>query len=229
MNFMWDKNSALRDYSSYTSCKDIFQAVCNEIGKYYQQKGFKYSKSRPKITYKSEEIKLEICFWSSGYNAPENYVLLEIIPSFYSLKLAKLKKQNGQKNDSYILGYPSIFIYPSYSDKLGTVRTKQIFGEDIVRYEDGNSESVLKISNTCNIYGITIEKFLKIIEFIDNQIIYYLNVLENASRLQRFIDESNNLRSYYLKNENLIEYIDITFHNDKEKIICNLKSKLNGI
>jgi hypothetical protein len=47
----WTTNSILINHTqSHTPCKDIFQAVCDEIGAFYSKKGFKYTASRPKIT-----------------------------------------------------------------------------------------------------------------------------------------------------------------------------------
>jgi hypothetical protein len=86
----WTDNKTLLEYSKYTPCNDIFQAVCDEIGKHYvEQHGFTYALARPKITYKNKDFKLDIAFWSSRSNIPADYVNLEIIPIFYDLKVPK--------------------------------------------------------------------------------------------------------------------------------------------
>ncbi len=48
----WTDNEILLNHNETTPCKDIFQAVCDELGKYYSDKGFKYARSKPKLTYK---------------------------------------------------------------------------------------------------------------------------------------------------------------------------------
>ncbi len=65
MSWSGEADSILNNYTPYTSCQEIFQGVCDEIGKYYSMRGFQYTKSRPKITYKDKDIKLQISFWSS--------------------------------------------------------------------------------------------------------------------------------------------------------------------
>ena len=66
----WKEDSILNNYNEYTPCKDIFNAVCDEIAEYYIPKGWKYAKSRPKLTYNDKSVKIEIAFWSSGSNMP---------------------------------------------------------------------------------------------------------------------------------------------------------------
>ena len=58
----WKTNSKLKTYSAYTPTKEIFKAVCDEIAEYYVPKGWKYAKSRPKITYNDKKVKIEIAF-----------------------------------------------------------------------------------------------------------------------------------------------------------------------
>jgi len=64
----WTENKTLLEYSKYTPCQEIFQALCDELGKHYEAKGFKYSRSRPKLTIEKDNIKLVIAFWSSRNN-----------------------------------------------------------------------------------------------------------------------------------------------------------------
>lgn len=203
MDWKWEENSILNDYSPYTPCNEIFHAVCDEIGRYYSAKGFRYAKSRPKITCKDQNIKLDIAFWSSGHNIPGDYVNLEILPAFYSI-------HKNLKN-AYLLGHPAIFIHPLPDRSPGTVQIQQIYGDVIERYEERYSEAILKLSHSCNVYGITTEQFGKIIEFIDHKIIAYLDIIKNKELLIEFIESSNKERSYYLNDSNLKDYIEIAF------------------
>ncbi len=118
----WTENNTLLNYTKYTPCKDIFQAVCDEIGRYYAQFGFSYARSRPKITFKNKDIKLDISFWSSGYNTPGDYVKLEIIPAFYDAK-------STSKNPLFY--HIGLFCQPLMTDNQEFVRILDIFDEII--------------------------------------------------------------------------------------------------
>lgn len=121
----WTDNNTLLAHSKDTPCQEIFQAVCDELGKHYQTKGFKYSRSRPKLTIEEGNIKLVIAFWSSGSNIPGNWVNLEIIPNFYSNQLAKTSKIKG-----LLFGHKGLF-YHKYTDNPKQILVKHIFGEKL--------------------------------------------------------------------------------------------------
>ncbi|TVX91518.1 hypothetical protein [Cohnella terricola] len=226
MSWAEEEEHILNNYSPYTPCQTIFQAVCDELGRYYSNKGFQYAKSRPKITLKDQDLKLQISFWSSGYNTPGEYVNLEIIPSFYSTKLSQKKRAQGQDaKQGYFFGYPTIFNYPLLGREPGTVRVKQIFGDEIERYEEGTTEAVLIHNRNCNVYGITFENFKKILAFIDNQIVPYFNILKDPEKLLSYIEASNRERIYYLNESKFREYTGITFPTMEDHINDALNQK----
>lgn len=103
------KNESIlsRDTAS-AKCSDIFHIVCDELGEYYNKRGFKYPRSRPNLTIKSNDIWLKIAFWSSRSNTAGEYVNLEIIPIFKSISLAKhlsgTKRQDGLTNRITLAG-----------------------------------------------------------------------------------------------------------------------------
>src|SRR5205085_208285 len=97
----------------------------DELGKHYEKKGFKYSRSRPKLTYKDAMLKLEICFWSSGSNWPGERVNLEIVPNFYSNLLAKESKTKG-----FLFSHTALF-YHKYTNDKDKVKVRQIFGDEL--------------------------------------------------------------------------------------------------
>ena len=103
MDWKWAENSILNNTSQYRPCKDIFQAVADELGRYYENKGLKYSHSFPKLVYKDSGIKLEILFASSHSNRKGDYVCFDIFPNFYSVDLKKIG------NKGFILGHVDIF------------------------------------------------------------------------------------------------------------------------
>jgi len=58
----WTENAILSQTGSNHSCGEIFKAVCDEIGYHFKSRGFRYSKSRPKIIYQDKDLKVEIAF-----------------------------------------------------------------------------------------------------------------------------------------------------------------------
>jgi hypothetical protein len=84
---MWPEESILNRYNEYTPCGDIFQAFCNALGQYYERKGMKYSKSRPKIVFNESSIEIELTFNSSRSNMPGRYVAVEPGVSIYDLRV----------------------------------------------------------------------------------------------------------------------------------------------
>lgn len=45
INWIWEENSVLNHMSAYTSPRDIFMAVCHELGRYFALMDAKYTKS----------------------------------------------------------------------------------------------------------------------------------------------------------------------------------------
>jgi len=120
----WTDNKILLEYTRYTPCQEIFQAVCDEIGRHYQNLGFKYSRSTPKLVIENDKIKLEICFWSSRSNIPGEWVNLEILPNFYSLQLKKTSDKKG-----FLFGHTGIFYHKTLEiDAIKTVLEKKYGG-----------------------------------------------------------------------------------------------------
>ncbi len=207
----WTENKTLLNFSEQTPCKEIFQAVCDEIGRHYEHSGFKYSRSRPKLTFKDNEIKLEICFYSSASNMQGEYVNLEIIPHFYSVELSKLGKAKG-----YLFGLASIFS-SKYSDDPKKIKIIQIFGDVIEREDPQGTESILRYNHNCDVYGIDESKFNKIIEFIDNRIINWVSRIKTEEGINELIENPTQMSIWALNlnqkggNSDFKEYIKIKF------------------
>ncbi len=98
----WKKDSILNNYNSNTKPSEIFKEVCDLIGNYYTKKGWKYSKSRPKIIYNNSDLTIEINFWSSRSNMAGSFVHLEILPYVCSKKLKKWIKENKIGRNQFI-------------------------------------------------------------------------------------------------------------------------------
>ncbi|MCR4867773.1 MAG: hypothetical protein K5921_12665 [Lachnospiraceae bacterium] len=84
-NIEWkfDENSILLHISEYTSPKDIFEAVCYEISRYYKDQT-KIKTYKRKIKWTGRFLNAEMCFFSSHSNTAGRYVNFEIVPSAYS-------------------------------------------------------------------------------------------------------------------------------------------------
>lgn len=92
-NWFWEENSVLNHISAYTAPKDIFHAVCNELGRYFTLKGAKYTKSKPSLKWKGNKLRCEMGFWSSGSNTQGNWVNLEIVTSVYALDDKEMERK----------------------------------------------------------------------------------------------------------------------------------------
>lgn len=212
----WTDNKTLLEYSKYTACQDIFQAVCNELGKHYETKGFKYSRSRPKLTIDKDNIKLVIAFWSSRSNTPGDWVNLEILPNFYSKQLAKTSVIKG-----FLFGHTGLF-YHKYTDNPKQILVKQIFGGELERFDEYSKESKIIESNNCNVYGINKEKFDSIVKFIDDKILPWTSKLTTEEGIIELLNNASPTRVWSLNgkssNSDFIEYVQLNFPNiDIEK------------
>ncbi len=197
----WTDSDTLLHHDETTPCKDIFQAVCNELGKYYSDKGFKYARSKPKLTYKDNEIKLDIKFFSSASNTAGEWVCLDIIPDFVSIDLMKDKYPNP-----YILGPSTILTkIGDWSDKR-LIITETAFGERIENIDDYSEEPLFRYSNNCNVYGIDSGKFEMLVSFIDSKIISWIGKAKTKEGILEVINNRNKRTDWELKNSGLREY-----------------------
>jgi len=205
----WTDSNILLTYSETTPCKEIFQAVCDELGKHYEKKGFKYSRSRPKLTYKDSSIKVEICFWSSGSNMPGKYVNLEIVPNFYSIFLSKAIKTKG-----FLFSHGGLF-YHKYTNDTNRVKIRQIYGDEVEWIDVHGYQSRITDSNNCNIYGIDEFKFNKIVEFIDTKIIPWIEKIQTEQGVIELTHDASDQRIASLDgkygNSEFIRYVKTTF------------------
>jgi hypothetical protein len=205
----WTESKTLLEYCKYTPCQEIFQAVCDELGRYYETKGFKYSRSRPKLTIENNKIKLEICFWSSRSNIIGDYVNLEIIPSFYSKQLKKESEFKG-----FLFGHTTLFTH-KFKEDIKEIRVNQIFGDIVDRIDQYSHESKLIDNRNCNVYGLDENKFEKIIHFIDSKIISWIDKLQTESGIIEFLDNASPKRMWDLfsksTNSQFMRYVQLNF------------------
>ncbi len=87
--------------SPHAAPKDIFQAVCDELGRYYARDGLRYVRSRPRLELRRGEFTLEMGLWSSRSNMPGQSVALEVVSTVHSTELKKWIKRTGVgRNDA---------------------------------------------------------------------------------------------------------------------------------
>ena len=147
-DWKWEENSVLYSDSPYIPSKDIFQAVCNELGRYYSQSGAKYTKSNRKIKWNFERIRCEIGLRSSHSNMAGEWVNLEIIPNVYALDESEMERG----------GLLYVDIRPKNFNVYG-IDNKLFF--EIIGYIDENLELVKSFETAAGIRNFCDEaKFL---------------------------------------------------------------------
>lgn len=191
---MWDKNSILTNYNPSTPCADIFEAFCDELGKYYVKKGMKYSKSVPEIIFDNNRLRIELSFNSARFNTPGQTVMVELGVSIIDLELDKKE--------------PVFNNFTLFSKKLknaepGTIRVESIFGEQTERKET-NKEAEFRFSNCFNIYAIDLMQFKQVTTFLDEHIFNWIEDIYEADKVAELI---HNLGSWgrWFSNQQLIE------------------------
>ncbi len=149
--------------------KSIFNAYCEELGKYYSKMGFKFFKSRPRIERQNKDIIESINFWSSRNNVKNENVHLEILPYVKSKSLKKWIKTNQIGRNEFIysikVDYPRSLGILGHSFKEFTKLIKEIDSNIISRFEEFN----LAISDSKKI--LETEKIDKSI-IVDNFLAY---------------------------------------------------------
>lgn len=211
MNKSWSDVNILKSYNEHTPCKEIFQAVCDEIGAHYSEQGWKYARSKPKITYKNKNVKLEIAFWSSGSNIPGSYVNLEIIPSLSALDYAKEMKSKGKETKSYILGLSHLFTESSSEVPKGRKRTINLLTENTECDEEYEEKGILRYNHNINVYGIDEQGLRKILRFIDEKIISWLDRINDFEELRKLAEKSVGYGRKTLKDKEFIPFIEFKF------------------
>lgn len=63
--------------------RELFMAVCDDLGAYFSEQGFRYARSSPKLTKKIDSVQLQMGFWSSHSNTAGHWVHFEIAPYIY--------------------------------------------------------------------------------------------------------------------------------------------------
>ncbi|MBD10026.1 MAG: hypothetical protein CMC68_04610 [Flavobacteriaceae bacterium] len=182
MKVNWKNDSILKNYNDETKPSDIFKEVCDLVGDYYSEMGWKYYGSRPKIKRESNDLIVEINFLSSRSNMSGSYIQLEILPYVSSKKLKKWIKENDIGRNSFI-----------YAPKNYSFRNNNVYGitEDefssLLSEMDNFIENKLDIENNDKF----IENILKNIdESIEDNFACYL-AMKKDKRMFEVIEYDN--------------------------------------
>ena len=190
--------------------KEIFQSVCDALGAHFQQKGFSYSRSRPKLTWKDKAIKLEINFWSSRSNQAGESLNLEILPYFYS---QHLKNKNTGKG--LIVGHSELFYHPGSPQNPRLIKVIKIYGDILERIDEHAAESQIIESNNCNLYAIDVARFESIVRFIENRILVWIPKIRTREGILELLDNmsESSKRSLWGTDTNMMfrEYVQLSF------------------
>ncbi|HEY3402460.1 MAG TPA: hypothetical protein VGK59_03675 [Ohtaekwangia sp.] len=212
----WTDNEILLNQRPTMASRDLFQAVCDEIAKYYENKGFKYSRSKTVLTYKDEEIKLQLGFSSSRSNTAGSHVALEILPTIYSLDVIQQNKStiSSKVAKGLILGHTDFFTHKSNINREKKI-VRQIFGDILEMDPRSEFDIVIKDNHYCNIWDIDGHKFKKILEFIDHKILPMIDVVKDERKLIEFIDDKPPYIYQSLKgegvNSDFVPYCNLKF------------------
>lgn len=158
IDWIWSDDSVLNSISLHTPSCDIFQAVCDELGRYYSQYGAKYVRSSHKIKRKFDKVRCEFSFRSSHSNMAGEWVNLEIVTSVYAVDKSRMERG----------GLLYFHIRPKNFNVYGI--DIKLFSE-IVEYLDGNLKLVESFETADGIRGFCgEEKFIN--EHANNQVYF---------------------------------------------------------
>ncbi len=127
------------------------------------------------------------------------------------------------KTKGFLFGHTGLF-YHKYSADPKQIKVKHIFGEEEERIDQDSTESLIINSNACNIYGLDEYKFRKLTEFINTQIIGWIDKLKVSEGILEFISHPSQTRIWALDsqhgNSEFVAYVKLNFPNiEIEKVL----------
>jgi len=202
----WEEGSVLNEITNNISPRDIYMALGKELGRYYGEKGFKYTKSQPKLTFKTDDIQLEIGFKSSSYNRAGEYVCFEIIPTFYYIPYMK----KDIKGRGILVNHMDISSEYDISKDNIQCELVGIYGDKQTFINHAYPNEKVRYSHMCNVYNINSEMFSKIISYINNRIIPWIYKIQDVHGVEEMIAIKRAQRSEWnLQNSN--DFINCSF------------------
>jgi hypothetical protein len=226
-NYKFPSDSILIHYNEQTPNREIFKAVCNEVGNFFTQYGFKYAPSGPKLEFKNKDndLSLQFMFISGHSNWQGSHVNIEIIPNIYSKKLAQLDKLETYDAKGFLLGRidltyrrdvhkpPRHVTVVLLDGTIASERTEEIYEVGTVVY-----------NANYNIYGISPENLVRIIQYMVRTAVLPFLKLAEKEYFIHFIENSASAH-FGRDTERLKKYIELSFNNDLE-ILKALEEKI---
>lgn len=177
--------------------KDIFKYVCDSVGEYYKEKGFKYIKSKRSILWETERLSHCIVFGTASFNKWGETVI-------FSVSSAVFGKDKGEK---LALRFPMY----RFKAKKGQTERAVIYFDGAVVYDDflwKNERPHIVWQNSCNLQGLDDEGFENILKYLD-KLIDLQNSLETKEGVEEYLDMiSESTLDYVLEDEKTREYIE---------------------
>lgn len=220
------EDSILKNYSPHTPSQNIFQATCDELGKYFSKHGFRYAKSGPHLTGVFGDLKAKLAFWSSRSNTSGRHITLEIVPSYFSNSYGKTEgTRNGyiwgvdMYDRHYECNRDNYFVvrHPYEPDSESEFSSQ--FDRDTNKMIRIGPKNTLKISKNINIWGIDEAKFVSLVNYLNQHFVSVCEVSQDVNLLRSFLLELNLDSKILISNEKLLinGYIKFKFpglHNE---------------
>jgi hypothetical protein len=215
-SFTWSKDCILSHVDATTPSKAIYQAVCDEIGQFYQTKGFRYAPSNKKLQYQFEDFKFKLLFSSSHYNTVGEWIWVEISSGIYPIRLEKQYKEAKETLEAIILFNLGLLDQLIPDSAVGTVVNVNPLGEETETFEMGYPFALRKYSRSFNAYNITLEQFKKVLEYINKVIEYSFSLVLNESEMINHIKKSNNRNSKFYTEKRFADYLHLYYSQDSK-------------
>jgi len=221
--FYWQENSMLKKVTSQSECKEVFESICCEIGRFYSQFGIKAFKK--KIQYKFDDYKLELQFSSSGYNLKGDFIWLEITSGIYPNKLKTYYKEQNERLLPIIFSNTNLLDYKISRVKDEGFITKgiNILGEEIIK-ESKFNESTVEHSRGANLYNISIDEFRLILRYINRVIKKSVEVVTDKECLMEYLLNPTQRQLYWITEKRTIDYVNIYYETNEE-----VQSRMNDL
>lgn len=185
MTWEWEKGSVLYNQTPQVQTNRIFQAVCDELGRYYTEKGFGYHKGQNSVVFEDNNIKAYVTILLSYENMEEKSIWIEISSVFYDTQLTR-----DCTGDNILFSYNDITFDYDLQNPSEKHIVKQLYGREVeVENMAGKKDcETVWYGRSCGIYNITPENFLKITEYINKRIFPWVKKIQTLQGVQELIE-----------------------------------------
>lgn len=208
MEWKWQTGSILNNDNARTASRDVFDATCHEFALYFQPKGGKYARSRKRISFEKNGVRLVIGFNSSRSNMRGDWIAVELGISFYYMDFI----EPGKEYRGVILGDMDLFSKKLVGHPDGTIIIKKIIGDDIVRIEEGR-ESEEMFGKVFNCYGLTEADFSVIAKFLQTEVLCWLDKINDPNEIVKLVERVGAHGRWSMTNSRFRDFLLIRHHN----------------